>query len=328
MSNADEYFADKRPIVESERLLRIADSKAKAGKIGDAFRIATRSLIEDPTTSKADWLLLSENPKEFRARRDIFRLISLRLEHLRENAARLEESSAAVSGPRVFIFWGQGFDQAPPLVQKCLLRAQKVIPESRLVVLNDTNLLEWIDLPPVILAAREVSYAAYSDYIRFALLARYGGIWMDATCYCNADPADNYEQLISGKGFFAFDKKQHGVISSWFLASNKGNYITELNRLAQILYWSVFDEVNTYFFAHQIFRTLVRLDSRAAFEWDGRYLYPGNPRILHRSLKKSVGADDFSARLNASFVHKLTYKLSPDDLAGDTGYKRFMSLPD
>lgn len=328
MSNADEYFANKEPIIESARLLRIADKKAKAGKIDEAFRIAARGLIEDPSTSKADWLLLSENPREFAARREIFRLMSLRLEYLRDAAERSEESTAEASGPRVFIFWGQGFDQAPSLVRKCLLRAQKLIPDSRLVVLDDTNLLEWIDLPPVIVAARGASYAAYSDYIRFALLARYGGIWMDATCYCNEDPTEKYQQLISGEGFFAFDKKQHGVISSWFLASDKGNYIVELNRLAQILYWSVFSDVNTYFFAHQIFRTLVRLDKRAALAWDGRYRYPGNPRILHRSLKKKIDANEFSVRLNGSFVHKLTYKLSPDDLPCDTGYQRFMSLPD
>lgn len=326
MSDADKFFEDKTPLEQASRLFRVANRKAKSGNVDEAFRIGARGLIADPAASKADWLLLAENPKEFTARRDILRLMSMRLGALREKALSVRDSQQSDSGPYVFVYWGQGFAQAPPLVRKCLAQTKALVPESSLVLLDDSNLDRWVEIPSVIMDAREKSYAAFSDYVRFALLSEYGGIWMDATCYCMEDPSRRYEDLVSGGGFFAFGKRQEGVISSWFLASRRGSYISELNRLAQILYWSVFDEVTTYFFAHQIFRTLYRIDREFADIWNSRYCYRGNPRILHRSLKIDVSSEEFASRLSASFVHKLTYKVDSEVLGARTGYQRFMHV--
>lgn len=324
MSEADKFFSDKSSFEESARLFRTAKGKVKEGKDDEGFRIFTRALILDPLSSKSDWLMLAENPKEFEARRDIFRLINLRIGKLRESALKVEGGCSDSFDPCVFIYWGQGVSEAPPLVRKCIESAKKVIPCTSLVLLDDANLDAWIDIPSVIREAKAKSYAAYSDYIRFALLSKYGGVWMDATCFVTEDPLRRYQELISGGGFFAFDKPQRGVISSWFLASRKDNYIAEINRLSQILYWSVFDDVTTYFFAHQIFRALYRMDNEFSQRWDRRFRYCGDPRSLHRSLKVDVSADDFRGRVLSSFVHKLTYKVDSELLGPSSGYRRFM----
>jgi hypothetical protein len=324
MSEADKFFNDKSTFKEAARLFRAGTAKAKSGKRDEAFRIFARALILDPLSSKADWLMLSENSSGFEARRDIFRLLSLRIESLREKALNTESLGSVTAHPLVFIYWGQGVDEAPPLVRKCISNAKKVIPKKSLVLLDDANLQDWLDVPAVIIEAKTKSYAAYSDYIRFALLSKYGGVWMDATCFVTADPLTKYEELVSGSGFFAFDKRQQGVISSWFLASRKNDYIAEFNRLSQILYWSVFDDVTTYFFAHQIFRSLYRMDNEFADRWDRRFRYAGNPRTLHRSLTVDVSDSDFRERLSSSFVHKLTYKIESKSLGPSSGYRRFM----
>lgn len=236
MSDADRFFENKSPLVRSARLMSQSDHAARSGDADLALRLATKALAIDPTASQVDWLLLAENSREFVARRDIFRLISLRVDHLRIAARGLGSEDPASTKPLVFVYWGQGFEEAPPVVRRCLARTRTLVPEDKLIVLDDGNLQDWIEIPSVIAVARTKSYAAYSDYVRFALLSRYGGIWLDATCYCMEDPSIHFQQLIGDGGFFAFDKKKlTGVISSWFLASAAGGYISEMNRLAQIL---------------------------------------------------------------------------------------------
>ena len=326
MNDTERFFRNKAQFVRSAHLMGLSDRASKDGDTEGAFRLAAKALSVDPTASKVDWLMLTENPREFVPRRDIFTLVNLRLDDLRERASSTASGQSVSTRPSVFVYWGQGFSSAPPIVQKCFARAESVVSSQDLVALDDSNIGDWIDIPEVIESCRSKSYAAYSDYIRFALLSRYGGIWLDATCYCMSNPLDYFDELVGSSGFFAFDKKQPGVISRWFLASASNNYIAEINRLAQVLYWSVFDDVITYFFAHQIFRTIYRLDTSFANLWDDRFRYSGNPRLVHRSLKVRVSDNDFESRLNSSFVHKLTYKLEPESLECDSGYHRVMSI--
>ncbi len=57
--------------------------------------------------------------------------------------------------------------------------------------------------------------------IRINLLAKYGVVWADATCYC-CKPLDDWLDNYVASGFFAFRNPGNDKpISSWFLASAK-----------------------------------------------------------------------------------------------------------
>ncbi|MGJ8581264.1 MAG: capsular polysaccharide synthesis protein, partial [Psychromonas sp.] len=64
--------------------------------------------------------------------------------------------------------------------------------------------------------------AHQSDLLRLKLLFEYGGVWADSTTFCNT-PLDEWVDAYSTSGFFAFEGPgKDRLISSWFMASEKG----------------------------------------------------------------------------------------------------------
>ena len=67
-----------------------------------------------------------------------------------------------------------------------------------------------------------------SDVIRINLLKEYGGVWVDATCYCNR-PLNDWIFDYTPSGFFCFSNPgPDRMISSWFMAANPNNKLVEI----------------------------------------------------------------------------------------------------
>jgi hypothetical protein len=68
-----------------------------------------------------------------------------------------------------------------------------------------------------------VTAASLSDVIRLLLLHEYGGVWADATLYCNS-PLDHWLNPFLGSGFFAFaNPGPDRRLAAWFIASAENN---------------------------------------------------------------------------------------------------------
>lgn len=84
----------------------------------------------------------------------------------------------------VWTLWWQGLDSAPTLVKACICEMKKHADD--VVVITKDNINDYIKLPDYILKKHEsgvVSFAQLSDIIRFTLLKKYGGLWLDSTIY-------------------------------------------------------------------------------------------------------------------------------------------------
>ncbi|MDQ0849760.1 hypothetical protein QFZ65_001698 [Arthrobacter sp. B3I9] len=301
-------------LVEARRLLRGGKIAERAGDLKEAKNLYRRGLILDPNASPADWDLLEETPRLFRERRALYSLLAIRVEDM-SRACRLEskqDHEVPPSNPLTFVYWGQGFSSAPPIVQACYRQAQQLHASSEIVFLDDSNLHDWVTFPPHVTDISNISRAAFSDVLRFELLAKYGGIWMDATCMPMKRMQDVYPELVAGSGFFAFGKDKPGLISNWFLASEQGNYITRMTRDALKLYWGTYDRPITYFFMHHLFMYLYRLDDRFGSLWDKATVRPDDPRAVNRSMLKEQEEVNLGVLLSGSFVHKLSHKYGPD----------------
>jgi hypothetical protein len=77
-----------------------------------------------------------------------------------------------------------------------------------------------------------------SDLVRISLLAQYGGVWADATCFC-VKPLDDWLHSKLGSGFFAFARPgRDRILSNWFIAAQRENYlIMQLYELMRS-YWT------------------------------------------------------------------------------------------
>lgn len=86
---------------------------------------------------------------------------------------------------RIWVFWGQGEASMPELIRACYKQLVALNGDAVTLVTNQ-NVHEFLDIPAAIYEKVErgaISWAHFSDIIRTSLLARYGGLWLDATVW-------------------------------------------------------------------------------------------------------------------------------------------------
>ena len=93
---------------------------------------------------------------------------------------------------------------------------------------------------------RRLSVQHRADVIRINLLQRYGGVWCDASLWCNK-PLDDWLPHHMASQFFAFSSLSDAYISNWFLAAQCGSYIAEALNSAVRQYWSEHTRADQYF---------------------------------------------------------------------------------
>ncbi len=129
---------------------------------------------------------------------------------------------------RLFMYWHQGWDNAPDIVKRCAATWQKHNSTWDINLLDATNIAGKVELPAAV-KTLQLPLPALSDVIRICLLKRYGGVWADATLWCTRPLDDWIEPVCARNGFFAYDKPgPDRPISSWFLAAGANCRIIDL----------------------------------------------------------------------------------------------------
>lgn len=139
----------------------------------------------------------------------------------------------------IWIFWLQGWDAAPEIVQRCLQSWIRLNPGWDVRTLDGRSVDRFVNLAKALGPNfSTASPQAISDIVRMNLLAEHGGVWTDATVFC-CQPLDSWLWEEVGAGFFVFTNPgRDRLISSWFLVSSTGNPLTSAVRDAVNRYWS------------------------------------------------------------------------------------------
>jgi hypothetical protein len=126
---------------------------------------------------------------------------------------------------RIWTLWTQGLDQMPTVPRACIDTWAAHNPDWDMKVLTNENLCDWADPRLCLPKAQAQLPYRLSELARLNLLARHGGVWVDATCFC-IKPLDEWLPGCLDSGFFAFGQPGRGrLMSSWFLASPPNGYI-------------------------------------------------------------------------------------------------------
>lgn len=138
----------------------------------------------------------------------------------------------------IWILWLQGFDNAPEIVKKCVLTWERANNEWEVIKLNRETIKKYISIEKIVKVNRKnIEKSDISDVIRIKLLSKYGGVWVDSTCICQR-PLDAWLGEYTRSGFFAFSEPaKDREIASWFMASEKGNYLTNEYKKRYIRYF-------------------------------------------------------------------------------------------
>ena len=95
----------------------------------------------------------------------------------------------------IWVCWLQGEENAPKLVKKCISSIRQHANGHEVIILTENNIKEYIDIPEYIIENAQrgiLSRTNFSDIVRFALLASYGGMWIDATFFLTQNLPESY----------------------------------------------------------------------------------------------------------------------------------------
>lgn len=169
----------------------------------------------------------------------------------------------------IYMLWLQGFEKAPDIVKQSVRSWKHYNPDWTVILLDNSNLYQYANLSEHMnMSEKKVSPQALSDIVRLCLLKTYGGLWVDATTFCNRS-LDEWLPNYIQDGFFGFHKPAPDrLISSWFLYAAKDNYIIHKWWDSLVEYYLHRKSPHTYYWVHELFGKCYRSDPQFKVIWD------------------------------------------------------------
>ncbi|MBT3717712.1 MAG: hypothetical protein HOL17_14990 [Gammaproteobacteria bacterium] len=201
----------------------------------------------------------------------------------------------------IWIYWAQGWDKAPHLVQQCRKSWEHYNPDWDIRCLDQKTVTKYFDIktwmpgPPLsgpqwlvslkerlhallhsthLIKQKKVKIQHRADIIRVNLLNQYGGVWSDATLWCHR-PLNDWINAHTTEGFFAFSNpghllndKSYSLFSSYFLASHKNSYIIKILSKSVQKYWEDHERDDEYFWINTLFNYSYNHDTVFRNSWD------------------------------------------------------------
>ena len=186
-------------------------------------------------------------------------IIEKRIQQYLDSAIRNMKIGETSIEKNIFIFWWDGFDNAPYIVKKCRESVYKYYSDFNIIDIDKNNYNKYTELDKKIIEGFEnnkISVQTFSDILRFNLLKCNGGMWIDATIlfFNRVDltaalefQSFNSLEFSSSHTFFKYKEKQCSW-SGYFIASVKnGEFVTLVDFIFQNYYLD-YKEYTTYFF--------------------------------------------------------------------------------
>lgn len=164
----------------------------------------------------------------------------------------IDEIEIASYTPRIWILWWQGKDNAPDLIKACIRSVERNARSVEVVVITKGNIGNYINLPEYILAEKNkgwISFAQLSDIIRFMLLEKYGGLWLDATVFTSKQISKSYFDF----NFFSQHTKwqktcfvQHNLYHGFIIGSRPHAKLVSFAKEMFLEYWKAHNTLVDY----------------------------------------------------------------------------------
>lgn len=225
----------------------------------------------------------------------------------------------------VFSCWLQGEENAPDIVKKCFSSMRKNLKGKKIVIITNENLSEYADLPEYIISKWKngiITNTHFSDILRANLLAKYGGLWIDATALVTGD----LSKFEKGDLFVFSNEHRHEdvfVAESWFIyaKANQPIIVNTLNLLYE--YWKKNNKLAHYYLFHLFFTLCLKAMPE---EWEKIPYYSSlDPHIIwHHEFYKTLNKERLEEIKTISPVHKLSTKFDESKLQENSFYENLI----
>lgn len=213
---------------------------------------------------------------------------------------------------KVWIFWWQGIEQAPLIVQRCYDSVREHLSDWEITLVTKDNFRTYASFPDHILKKLEngqITLTHFSDLLRLELLINHGGWWLDATVFCTG--AD-IPCSIQKADLFVFRPLKPGadgkstVLSSWLMYAKTNNKILMATRHLLYKYWEKNRSLVDYFLIHQFFSIAFK-----RYPEEAKKIPPfcnSVPHILLLHLFDDYDEQYWNDLKRMTCFHKLSYK--------------------
>ncbi len=179
------------------------------------------------------------------------------------------------SNKKIFTFW-EPQDKIPAYIELCIQSWKKYLPDYEVVILNYSNLEQWINknyYDKILFKEFDVTKQSYA--IRAAVLERHGGIWLDADTIITSEKirnliniSPNSELILLGKMTrFIIAKKHSKILKIWInkIKKNLFNY-----KIFFPFYYKYFPQKSLYmlswdYFCEKLLRTPLKTKNKRKF---------------------------------------------------------------
>lgn len=228
---------------------------------------------------------------------------------------QLPNAMASESGSKhIWTLWWQGMNQAPEIVKACLKSQQDnmVSDGFQYTIITKDNWNQYIALPVHIMEKVEngkITLTHFSDIIRAELLKQYGGVWIDATVFCNKRiDLEPVSQIYTAKCSPTPKSLTLGRWAGFLIGDKKGSKLFSFMSDAFALYWEKYDSLVAYLLIDYIIAIAYKHFPEVKAEFDS---IPANQRALWdmlRRLNQKYDDDVWNRALDGSDFWKLSYK--------------------
>ncbi len=226
-----------------------------------------------------------------------------------------------VQSDYVWTMWLQ--DEIPELCEFCIDSIKKFYPD--VIIITEKNLENYLNLPDYIWEKYRngmIMPSHFSDLVRSCLLAKYGGTWIDATCYMT-QPIPKH---IIESEFFVLKNYKQNAVSSYFIHSTPNNYMMQALRDFQLEYWKKEIFPVDYFLFHYFLILISKRDAKAKKIWQNIPIgLNDNTKIMFKVLFKDYDEDIYKWLCQTSYMHKLTYKHMDKDTNDKSLYRHLIN---
>ncbi len=218
-----------------------------------------------------------------------------------------------VESAPIWVCWWSGEESAPDLVKQCIKSIRNNSGIHQVNLITKATYKKYLNIPQFILDkvdSNEMCLANFSDYLRVALLEKYGGLWLDATIFCSDEIPEEYFD----NPFFTCKSRpvECGYISkfrwtSFCLGGWKNNIFYRFFREAFECYWKKEVKAIDYLLVDYIIETGYRNIPIIKQQIDNVKINNLHRDDLQAAMNRAEPAEMFQAVLKKDTV---LYKLS------------------
>ncbi len=220
-----------------------------------------------------------------------------------------------IDKPVIWMYWND-LRLMPKIVKRCI-ESVKRHAGREVILLTDDTVQEYVNLPVFIWEKYKqgaITKTHFSDILRIALLAVYGGTWIDATVYFTDDIPRKYLDcdlcMVRGDTWLLYDFQKCVRCSSWYIsACSENGFIMDIrNHLYG--YWAKEETLKEYYLLHIIVARLLDQNTDYKKQWKNMpFISSQDAHYLHSMLPQTFDEDMWREIKAVSFIHKLTYKM-------------------